>query len=1144
MNKRLKPVLALILTMFMSVSTLSNTYTVFAEGEETVTTEQTTTEDVNEQEEVEDNNVSEEDSSNVEEVTTEDDTSEDVASEEQEQALEEKLGDASMMDYFLVDSPVVDDSVAENFVLSLNNTEGYSDFSITVKKSDGSTFDLESNEQVDNLVKFSRVFSAEEKGEYLVTLLHYSLNGEKYYLNFSDLGMNVKFGVDQEYTGYDETLPDMTEDISEEEEELNNSVIQVTDVNNASEEVAEGMMAQDFPAAMALIDEDIDTQSNEGITLCLDPGHGGAESGTLNYNGTGLEKDYNLKIAKYCYDELQKYNCKVVMTRSTDKYMTLEERAEYAKQQGAQYLISFHLNASQKHNAYGAEVYYPNTNWRPDISEKGKVMAQAIQKQLVSLGLHDRGIKFRTIDINEYPNPHRYDDNSIADYYGVIRNAKTRGITGLIIEHCCMDNASDFNKYLGSEEKIKQLGVADANGIVAALGLQEQSNALDDLAAANKNVLADGVYTIATGKNSNYVLDVSSGSVNRGSNIQLYSYNDTPAQQFRVSHDSKGYVTFTNVKSGKVLDISGGKVANSSNVQQWDSNGTAAQKWIVVKNGNTYSIISGKDSGYALDLSCGKVARSQNIQVYRYDKSPAQLWYIKPYVSKEQRINNLANENKNVLADGTYTIHSCKNSNYVLDVSSGSIQNYANIQLYLSNNTPAQAFKVTHDSQGYVTFTNVKSGKVLDVSMGKARASQNVWQFNANGSKAQKWIVKKSGSGYAIVSALDPSYAIDLSSGLVRSGGNIQIYDDNNTAAQQWTFEKYVTDRERCDSFAILNKDKLANGTYFIKNINSNFALDVASGSLYSGGNVQLYSFNKTNAQKWIVSHDSKGYVSFKNVGSGMYLTATGDSKSANVNQQKQSNGYNQKWVVMYDNYKNLRIVPALNSSLAIDVSGGKIRNSSNIQLYEANNTNAQKWVFEQIHTSTNTNPTNNLTQIMGTSQATVAQMVRYYNSKSSGYDTFNGANKKYNGTLAKGGAKTIEQFAQIVYEEARSEGVRAEVVFAQCMLETGFLKYGGDVLPNQYNFAGIGATGAVHGASFESVRVGVRAQVQHLKAYASLTGLTQQCVDPRFNLVTRGCAQYVEWLGMKENPKGYGWASAKNYGPNIVSMMNSILSK
>ena len=115
--------------------------------------------------------------------------------------------------------------------------------------------------------------------------------------------------------------------------------------------------------------------------------------------------------------------------------------------------------------------------------------------------------------------------------------------------------------------------------------------------------------------------------------------------------------------------------------------------------------------------------------------------------------------------------------------------------------------------------------------------------------------------------------------------------------------------------------------------------------------------------------------------------------------------------------------------------------------------------------------------RIMGTSQ-----MVRYYNANAFGYDTFKAKyNGKYNGVLAKGGASTINQFAQIVYEEAQAEGVRAEVVFAQCMKETGFLKYGGDVNPDQYNFAGIGATGAVHGASFSNVRMGIRAEVQHL---------------------------------------------------------------
>ena len=988
MNKRLKPVLALILTMFMSVSTLSNTYTVSAEGEETVTTEQTTTEDVNEQEEVEDNNVNEEDSSNVEEVTPEEDTSEDVASEEQEQAVEEKLGDASMMEYFLVDSPVVDNSVTENFVLSLNNTEGYSDFSITVKKSDGSTFDLESNEQADNLVKFSRVFSAEEKGEYLVTSLHYSLNGEKYYLNFSDLGMNVKFGVDQEYTGYDEILPDMTEDISKEEEELNNSVIQVTDVNKASEEVAEGMMAQDFPAAMALIDEDVDTQSNEGITLCLDPGHGGAESGTLNYNGTGLEKDYNLKIAKYCYDELQKYNCKVVMTRSTDKYMGLEERAEYAKQQGAQYLISFHLNASLSHQAYGAEVYYPNTNWRPDISEKGKVMAQAIQNQLVSLGLHDRRIKFRTIDINEYPNPHRYDDNSIADYYGVIRNAKTRGITGLIIEHCCMDNESDFNKYLGSEEKIKQLGVADANGIVAALGLTK--------AVANTNPSVTYQthvqdYGWQEWKNDGKMSGTSGQSKRlEGINIKLQNLSGSVEYQTHVQDigwqgwKSNGAMAGTSGQSKRLEAI---KIKLS---------GDAANKYDI------YYRVHAQDYGWLGWAKNGESAGSEG-----YSK---RLEGIEIKLVKKGGAAPGSTSRPFVCKTITYQTH-VQNIGWQAEKADGEVSGTSGQSLRL------EAIKI-------------KLGSSIDGGLTYATHVQDIgWQsFVSNGQ-------------------------LSGTSGQSKRLEAIKINLTGNVANQ---YDIYY--RVHAQNFGWLGWSK--------------------------------------NGQ----SAGTAGY-SYRLEAIQIVLVPKGGNAPGSTTNHYYNKGH-----------------------AADDES--TVLTKPNTSKPSTNNTASDK------------------TPIMGATQTSVAQMVRYYNSKSSGYDTFTGENKKYNGSLAKGGASTIEQFAQIVYEEAQAEGVRAEVVFAQCMLETGFLKYGGDVLPNQYNFAGIGATGAVHGASFENVRVGVRAHVQHLKAYASLDGLTQQCVDPRFNLVARGCAQYVEWLGMKENPKGYGWASAKNYGPNIVNMVINSLSK
>lgn len=131
-------------------------------------------------------------------------------------------------------------------------------------------------------------------------------------------------------------------------------------------------------------------------------------------------------------------------------------------------------------------------------------------------------------------------------------------------------------------------------------------------------------------------------------------------------------------------------------------------------------------------------------------------------------------------------------------------------------------------------------------------------------------------------------------------------------------------------------------------------------------------------------------------------------------------------------------------------------------------------------------------------------------------------------------GAETLEEFCEIVYEEAEAEGVKAEVVFGQVCKETGFLGFGGDVEPEQCNFAGIGATGGVPGASFPDVRTGIRAQVQHLKAYASDEPLNQECVDPRFTYVKRLAALYVEWLGVHENPTGAGWATGVNYGYSL----------
>lgn len=137
-----------------------------------------------------------------------------------------------------------------------------------------------------------------------------------------------------------------------------------------------------------------------------------------------------------------------------------------------------------------------------------------------------------------------------------------------------------------------------------------------------------------------------------------------------------------------------------------------------------------------------------------------------------------------------------------------------------------------------------------------------------------------------------------------------------------------------------------------------------------------------------------------------------------------------------------------------------------------------------------------------------------------------------------------IEKYVKYVIEEANAEGVNYDVVFGLTMLETSYLRFGGDVKFKQNNFGGLGATGNGNpGLSFPSGQVGIRAVVQHLKAYGSTENLNKACVDPRFVYVQRGCAKYVEWLGIQENPYGKGWASGYNYGKSILSVIEQTKS-
>jgi len=148
-----------------------------------------------------------------------------------------------------------------------------------------------------------------------------------------------------------------------------------------------------------------------------------------------------------------------------------------------------------------------------------------------------------------------------------------------------------------------------------------------------------------------------------------------------------------------------------------------------------------------------------------------------------------------------------------------------------------------------------------------------------------------------------------------------------------------------------------------------------------------------------------------------------------------------------------------------------------------------------------------------------------------------------------------LNEFCELWISEGAAEGVKGDIAFCQACHETGYFKYGGLVLPEQNNYGGIGATNTSakgKGAWFESPQIGVRANIQHLKAYASKEPLKQACVDPRYHLVTKGIAPNFEDLGgrwavpgfdrMKYSTIDAAKAVKASYGDVIIKKYNEML--
>lgn len=448
---------------------------------------------------------------------------------------------------------------------------------------------------------------------------------------------------------------------------------------------------------------------------------------------------------------------------------------------------------------------------------------------------------------------------------------------------------------------------------------------LDDLAASSKGLVKEGAQYAIGSLSERQVLDISGGSTKSGANLQVYASNATPAQRWTFTYDKNGYVTITNVGSGKVLDVSSGSKRAGANVQQYAPNGSWAQKWILIDCGNgSVKICSAIKTGFVLDLASGVTSNGTNVQVYDDNGTDAQRFrlYTAGDVSKGQTIDS---QSAIVTAsDGR-----------VFDVNGGSMDSGAAIQLYSSNGTIAQGFGFEYKAdKGLYEIKSAKSYRYLYAQDGDIVPGAAVKQGSASPSSSNYyWAIEDAGNGsYRIVNAAS-GYVL----GVNASGKLVTVSrGDSRELSVAFAPSGFKCLRSEQDAEATAHVSDLADGEYLVSSSKSySFVLDVTCGSKGNSANIQLYRSNMTNAQRWVVSHDDKGYVTFTNAGSHKVIDVAGGNASAGTNiAQYTSNGtYAQKWIAAKQSDGTYFIESALRPGFYLGSRGSGVSNGVNVEL-------------------------------------------------------------------------------------------------------------------------------------------------------------------------------------------------------------------
>lgn len=371
------------------------------------------------------------------------------------------LSPTDAISFLYIDNARLEVGAEQSIVVSLSQHAGVSAAVLTVQDEAGAEQVCTVSGVQDNALLFTFVPSG--MGSCEVACLQFKVDGTAYEIDLSE--------VDESYRSY--TVAPMALAFSD-GEAASGPDLHVYIGDDGDELAESGSIEEAASAAVAAASRSraANPEKSGPLVIALDPGHVGVSSGAVA-NGAS-EANATWKIAQFCKAELDTYqNVTAVFTVTPDDRLgsssELRERVQRALNQGADVLVSLHLNSTGVGNAYGAEVWAPhNTSYNNETHAVGTDLGNQILSQLEKLGLANRGVKFRWID----PDPKfDYPDGSNGDYYGIIREARKSNLPAIIVEHAFLDNWSDYNNFLNSDAKLQSLGIADARGIANYYGL-------------------------------------------------------------------------------------------------------------------------------------------------------------------------------------------------------------------------------------------------------------------------------------------------------------------------------------------------------------------------------------------------------------------------------------------------------------------------------------------------------------------------------------------------------------------------------------------------------------------------------------------------------------------------------------------------